>query len=435
MSARSDGFAGLLPALEKELDKCIRCGDCRTVCPVFREELAERYTARGKLQILRALAVGELEPQDGAREVFDNCLLCTGCADRCGSGVRADRMILAARAVFARERGLSLGKKVMGRALSQPNSALALESRVCRAFMRMLFRKVPGDSGLHRRFPLPVVDALQYVPEIAARPFRSAYRTNLPEVRETVVFFTGCMANYLMTGIAESFVAVMTALGVRVLVPAGQGCCGAPAAMSGDTAVFEKLAAANLSVLAQDGYPVVTACASCGHMLRHGYAEGLADRAEFAPLLEKLSGRVMDVSEYLYRVIGSDRIGKAVAAPTGESVAYHDPCHLAKAQHIEREPRELLAAATGVPVRELDDPRACCGLGGTYGLTHADLSKRIQARKIDDVFKTGARTVATGCPGCMLQLADGLRRQPLPGPRVRHVLDVLADALVGPDRR
>lgn len=415
----SNPFSAILPLVRQELVKCIRCGECRCACPVFQETFAERHTARGKMQIVQALATGELQPDDSVREALENCLLCTGCTAICTSNVRPDKVILAARAVFAEHYGTPFAKKLLGKVLAQPTSLLAAEARIGRLLQAALCAKVPETSGLRLRFATPFADTLQYIPEIAATPFTERYASPLSGAKDRVLFFTGCMANYAMTNIADSLVAVLNALGVEVIVPKDQGCCGTPMAVSGDVTAKERQAVKNAAAFAGHGdLPIVTACASCGHMLKHGYAEDF-------------TGRVMDITEYLVGIVGEERLRSAVRKPSGKRVTYHDPCHLLKAQALNDEPRLLLSLATGKEISEMDNPGACCGLGGTYCLGNMGLSKRIQARKIADALRTEASAVATCCPGCMLQLSDGLRRHDAPSMRVAHVIELLRDAIIG----
>jgi len=428
MSQPDNPFRVLGPLVETELSKCRRCGDCKANCPVYGEKLMERYTARGKMMMIQALAQGELEPTKGVREAIDNCLLCTGCVNRCNNHIRADKLIMMARYVFAKQQGSPLLKKMIGAALSQPNALLEAQTRIGSRLMPLFFKKVPETSGLLRRFPMPMVDGKQYVPEIASKAFRAAYKANLPPRAEKVMFFTGCMINYAMTSIAESLVRVMTALDIEVIVPPTQQCCGTPMAACGDFDAALARAGENLEAFNGD-CTIITACASCGHMLREGYLNICGDDAPLRRQLQNMADRTMDVTEYLCRHVGMDRIRRALSCPTGLTAVYHDPCHLRKAQRITEEPRELIAAATGARPRELRSPDACCGLGGTYALTHMEVSKQVQAKKIADIHSADTEALLTACPGCILQLEDGLRRWPGRPRRALHVVEAMAAAL------
>lgn len=424
---RAQSLHELLTVVREEIYKCIRCGECRTVCPVFREKPAERYTARGKMIIAEALATGQLEMNAQVREALDNCLLCTGCVSRCSSGARADRVIAAARWAFAKELGIPPLKKCISLALRQPDLLLSLGAGMGSKMQPLLFKQIPRTSGLWRRFAMPVLDKEQFIPQLAPTPFRRRIRSERGG-KGKVVFFTGCMVNYAMTGIADSLMTVFKALDIGVDVPKRQGCCGTPMLACGDVDALEKQARRNLAALAgQD--KVVVPCSSCGHMLKHGYLDALRHVADLRGPLEALAARTMDVSEYLVREVGMERMRAVVRHPSGQRVTYHDPCHLKKAQGITEEPRQLVQLATSGGLTEMAEPDACCGMGGTYFLGQIELSRQIQQRKAEDVLRTGAPLMATGCPGCIMHLQDGLRRAHHPEVHVRHVIELLAESL------
>lgn len=420
----------LKKVVKEELYKCIRCSECRTVCPIFKEMPAERYTARGKMQIAQALAEGRLEFTPHAREALDNCLLCTGCASQCGSGARADRVIAAARQAFAEELGLPAVKKAISLALGQGQGLLGAEARMGALLQPLLFKGVPQDSGLYRRFAMPFVDEKQYIPKVAATPLRSRVSFAGEKGWPTVTFFTGCMTNYVMTEIGDSLIKVCNALQIAVRLPSAQGCCGMPMLISGDREAVRKAARRNVEAqeTANPNEPVLVVCPSGGHMLRHGYLELFADDPAMKARLESLSARVMDATEFLIHRVGAERLERLVGRGRTRAVTYHDPCHLRKAQKVTEEPREVLSIAARGEIREMRHPEACCGLGGTYFLTHLDMSKKIQSRKIEDIMDTCADCVATTCPGCIMQLRDGIRRSKDPGVSVKHVIQVLAEA-------
>lgn len=430
-ASKNPGVPSLLKVVNEEIYKCIRCGECRTVCPVFRETPSERYTARGKMQIAEGLAKGTLEFNDRVREALDNCLLCTGCANQCSSGARADRVIIATRQAFAKELGIPPVKKAIAMALTQPSKLLGVEARIGSMLQPLLFKAVPQTSGLYRRFAMPVVDENQYIPEIASVPFRDRVQFAGKSGQKKVTFFTGCMTNYAMTEIGDSLVKVLNALDIAVDVPSEQGCCGMPMLASGDVVSVRKQAARNVKALANlsSDEPIVVACASCGHMLKHGYHDMLADDAELAPLLENIASRTMDITEYLIRIVGEEKVRALVGSGAPASVTYHDPCHLRKAQKIVAEPRKVLGIAARSDIKEMEHPEICCGLGGTYCIANMERSKQIQSRKIDEATDTGANCIATACPGCILQLRDGVRRGARPAMDVKHVIQLLAEAI------
>ncbi|QJT09523.1 (Fe-S)-binding protein [Oceanidesulfovibrio marinus] len=427
----AEKMAALQTLVKTEVDKCIRCGECRTVCPVFAVTPSERYTARGKIAIAESLARGELEFTAHTRELFDNCLLCTGCVNQCSSGARADKVVIAVREAFADKQGIPFVKKAVAQALSLPGGALGAGARIGSMAQKLAFKHVPETSGLYRRFAMPLVDKDQYVPQLAATPFRSEARFWGKQDQPKVVFFTGCMTNYFMTEIGHSLVKVLNALNVAVEVPSEQACCGMPMLASGEHEIVRKQAKRNIGALTHGGsdVPIVTACASCGHMLKHGYLDRFGDDPELAPGLANIAERTMDITEFLASDANQDRVAALTAQATRRSATYHDPCHLRKAQKLIEEPRRILKMATGDEINEMSHPEACCGLGGTYCLANMERSKQIQAKKIEDAVSTSADVVATACPGCILQLRDGMRRREGADMPVEHIIQLLAEAI------
>jgi glycolate oxidase iron-sulfur subunit len=416
-----------------ELQKCARCGECRSVCPVFDALQWEKYAARGKVALTRAVLSGQLELSPAYAEVVENCLLCLACVENCGSGVRLDRIIMEARHELVRTRGLSPVKKLAHRLLQSGRQLLDGLARGGSVAQYLLFRRLPGSSGLRRRFPLPLVQKDRYVPALVRRSFRST----MPEInraaggRQKVVFFTGCLINYVYPQIGESVVRVLNRFHTDVIIPRAQNCCGAPAEADGDRPSARMLARKNLDALCAYPHDIVTACASGGYMLKKIYPEILDRRDPHYPKALSVAGRTYDISEYLVKKIGMPEIEKNVKPGRSQKVTYHDPCHLVRGQGIADEPRRLLQAACGVQFVEMREADRCCGSGGTYGLTHRDASLHILNRKTARISATGAQMVATGCPGCIIQLKDGLSRE-ASGTRVCHIIELIDRALGDP---
>ncbi len=424
----SESYKNLKEAVEAAASSCIRCGECRLVCPVYGEKRAERYTSRGKILIVSGLINGTIKFTPEVREALENCLLCTGCAAQCSSGVRSDKVIIAARQVFAEELGLPFYKQAITKTMK---SKKIMDAGIKLASMgqKLLFKKVPQTSGLYRRFMMPKLDEKQYIPEIAETAFRDKVQKADVNGDKTVSFFTGCMANYFMPEVSESLVKVLNKLNVNVKVPNEQGCCGMPMLASGDKESVKAAAIENIKAFAHlsSDEPIVVACASCGHMLKHGYLDALKGEPFLERQLQNIADRVIDINQYLVNVIGKEKLEALVKANPSITTTYHDPCHLKKAQKITQEPRELLNMATANSLVEMNKPEACCGLGGTYTLAQMGLSKAIQKKKIDDAISTKAKCIVTSCPGCIIQLRDGVRRSNEPQTDVKHILQILAE--------
>jgi glycolate oxidase iron-sulfur subunit len=273
--------------------------------------------------------------------------------------------------------------------------------------LRFLQRFVPAVRTGLRHLPF-VFEGRRKVPELARKP---ALRS-LPETSGSgprVALFLGCLQNYVFAGTAENAAGVLKKAGFEVIVPQRQVCCGLAALYLGDRRAAIRLAKRNAAVFSEvrPRY-IVTACATCATMLKNEYPELLGPEWP-------AGAQVMEICEFL---AGQGFVPKGRA----DAVAYHDPCHMRHAQGVVEEPRRLLSAVA--EVREAGEGGRCCGGGGTFSIFHYDLSREIGATQARLLEETGARTVTTTCPGCMVQLSDILEQ----GIEVCHVIDYLVRA-------
>ncbi|MFW6314644.1 MAG: (Fe-S)-binding protein [Desulfohalobiaceae bacterium] len=432
MGSKNTAAAPSLEELRAELQKCVKCGACQGVCPIYAETRRETDVARGKLSLLEAATEGSLPYSSNYDQILNNCLLCLACVESCSSSVRVDRLIVQARQALVETRGLPRSRRSAHALLKSGQRRLNYLLQGGSLLQSLLLRRVPQSSGLRRRFPLPGVQADQILPRLTLRPFRQRHPEHVqaPEAVQKAIFFTGCSTNYIFPEIGEAVLKVLGSLGVSLVIPAAQGCCGAPVEAAGDSETFISLARSNLQALLQQDpeLKVLVCCSSGGYMLKKVYPELLAADAQLAGPARDLASRTFDISEYLVQVIGLDRIAAKITSPILDRTTYHDPCHLKRGQGISQEPRQLLELCCGEKFLEMRDADRCCGLGGTYGLTHREMSKRIRHRKLEVIQEVQAELVATGCPACMLQLREGLHHF-APGIQVKHTIQVLARAM------
>lgn len=406
----------------EEIEQCVKCGACRAHCPVFGAEKHEGRVARGKVALAGALLDGDIDLEEKLLYDMSQCLLCGSCYAQCPNKVPTEEIVAAARREIAGKKGLStFGKGLTTVLKNQPlMNALAKTSGTLSS---LLFKKLPEDSGLRLRFPAPFISSDRTLPPIVAKPFREQH----PEVIEgqpgqpTIAFFTGCGINYMYPGIGDAFLKALKFLGVTIIIPADQGCCGLPAVSAGAGDVVEELAEKNLKALtARPVDYIVTACASCNAGLGKIYADLEGEYTD-------LASKVKDVFVFLVEQGLPDKLAELPAVEPKKRVTYHDPCHL-RTQGITKEPRAILKALPQIDFVEMEAAGTCCGLGGTYSVYHYDTSKKIGAKKAGHVESSGADMVATDCPGCIMQLQDSLNHAKS-DVRVGHILDLLVEAL------
>ncbi len=231
-----------------------------------------------------------------------------------------------------------------------------------------------------------------------------------------VGFYVGCLINYVYTDVADAVIEVLNHLGVEVVVPPKQLCCGIPARSLGDAKTAQKLAEVNVKVFEEaDVDFIVNACATCGRTLKKDYPRILGDRAL------KFTEKLYDISEFIEKHFQYE------TKTLNTKITYHDPCHLYWGQNISKQPRDILKRSS--TFQEMETPERCCGGGGVFNLLHYDLSMKIGEYKAKAIEKSGAEIVATGCPGCRLQIEDLLATR---GSEVKctHTIQVLRDALL-----
>jgi glycolate oxidase iron-sulfur subunit len=421
-----------LSSIQTELDKCMRCGACMAVCPVYASEKDEAAVARGKIGIAEAVVSGDLALDE--RQVIDtlfNCLVCKSCMESCPTGVRFDRIMLGLRAAIVRKNGLPWLKAAIFGALKKP-ALLDGAMKLGASMQSLVFRDEPRLRAVSPRSPFAILgrhagfDADRLFPAPTTNPLRDRVPALIPAdgARTRVAFFTGCSFQYFYPSTGLDLIEVLTANQVEVAIPKDQQCCGTPVLVHGDVDTARTLARANIDAMEQSGAAyIITGCGSCGGAWQHEFPELLRDDPAYAAKAVAWGQRAYDVSTFLTDIIGYRRPQGRIEAV----VTYHDPCHLKKSMKVSREPREILRSIPGVIFKEMSQPDACCGSGGSYMLTHSETSASIAARKAADSARTGSSTLATGCPACMMQLLDGAHRFGSKQ-RIRHYISLLAES-------
>ncbi len=422
-------LAKMIGELEDQLVVCMRCGMCQAVCPVYSRTGLEADVARGKLALLEGLFKQLFDNPGGVRRRLDRCLLCGSCQAGCPSGVPVLEIFIKARAILAAFAGLDPARRLILRGmLARPELTDRL-ARWAGRLQKILTR--PASDILDTSCPRLVSPLLggRHVKNIAGRPFhRRLARLDLPRGQSgyKAAFFVGCLLDKLYPDTAMAVVRVLEKLGVGVLVPAGQGCCGIPALAAGDTDTFRRLARHNLRLFEEGDWDfLVTACATCTWTISRLWPMlAGTGREELVRAYENLGRKTLDISQFLVDEIG---VGADAASLTAPLVTYHDPCHLKKSLGVWTQPRTLINAA-GRRLVEMEKADACCGMGGSFNVKYYRLSRQIGDLKRDRIVSTGAEIVATSCPACMTQLCD-LHSRAGDDIQVKHVIDLLAAAL------
>ncbi|MFQ5354226.1 MAG: (Fe-S)-binding protein, partial [Thermodesulfobacteriota bacterium] len=421
--------------LGSELNRCVKCGTCRSICPTFRVIGRESAAARGKLALIRAYLDGDKGLGEDYVRHLKECTMCGGCRDSCPSGVDTVRVMNAARAEHVEKEGVSFAASFMMRNLLDYKGIMPKALRYVSKFRGILFKDSPTENGLVSRFSLPVIGCGRLVPELAGTFFLDTAEARAlgagPLAEEArVAFYSGCGVNFLMPEVGLKSVKALGSTG-PVVVPGEQVCCGMPAYYSGDVETAKKLAIKNIKVFEEyDLDYIITSCATCSHALKNVFKDIISETGDEALMerAERFAEKVRDITEFLpvkqeARLAVED---EAVQEQGGKKpvVTYHDPCHLNRNQGIRDAPRDLIKSQKNLEFREMRFPCSCCGLGGGLTMNNYELSVKITKRKAESIEGSGADIVATACPGCIVQLRDGLHKYGVKA-KVVHVVDLL----------
>jgi glycolate oxidase iron-sulfur subunit len=430
--ATEAGPARARPFPELEYEKllaCVHCGFCLPTCPTYAENGLEMDSPRGRIYLIKALADGRLDWDDAVASHLSLCLGCRACETACPAGVQYGHLIEAARAEMERQRPGSavrrLARRVAFSTLLPSPRALRWLAAALRLYQASGLQALVRASGLLRLLPATLAASEALLPPLPP----AAERGPLPELvpargerHARVGFLHGCVQDVVFRAHNLATLRLLARNGAEVVIPRAQRCCGALHAHAGDPARARALARENVAAFeAAQVEAIVVNAAGCGAHLK-GYGHLLRDDPVWHARAAAIGAKVADVTEILARRPLAGPIG-----PLRRRVTYHDPCHLGHGQKVRSQPRALLRAVPGLEVVELAEADMCCGSAGTYNVTEPAMARRLLARKVGHLEATRAEAVVTANPGCILQLAAGLRSAGVPM-RVLHVVELLDQA-------
>jgi glycolate oxidase iron-sulfur subunit len=395
------------------LDLCVHCGFCLQACPTYVVLEDENDSPRGRLVIMRELLEGAIATDDvPARRHLDRCLGCRACETACPSGVPYGHLLEATRATLTERHPLPIAARLLLGVFARPSlMRLAMAAgRVLRAtrLSVLLARLLPRRFGF-------AFDMLEATRSPIQRP---RYRATGDGSKGTFALLEGCVMEGLYAETNRGTTRTLTVNRYREVAAPGQACCGALHAHAGDLGTARRMATRNIEAFEKSGADfIVSNAAGCGAMLKE-YGHLLTGDPEFAARARRIAERARDVSELLAAA------GPAEGAPVDLTVTYDAPCHLLHAQRLSAPPLKVLAAIPGMKLVPLTDAEYCCGAAGIYNLLEPDTAAAVLAPKLGHIDETGATIVATGNPGCLMQIGAGLRRDRSTA-RAAHPVDLL----------
>ncbi len=400
---------------------CIRCGLCLAVCPTYREYLSETASPRGRVALVRQGLSGVLEMSPNLVEQMYGCFACMACNEICPAGVHPADLALSMRS-WQEEVAPTQWKNTLFKDIIPRPGRMELATLALRLYERLGVRRLVYALGIRRLMPAQLRDMEAMLPHLPQRPLRQVLPT-ITEAKDKqryrVGFFLGCAQSLLFAQESAAAVRVLARNGCSVITPKDVVCCGMPAKGYGRFDLVKEQARHNIRLFEQaEVETVITDCATCGSTLKD-YGEIMQDDPEWAERAVSFSNKVRDISEFLMAIPLEKPQGRLEAR-----ITYHDPCHLRRAQGVWKQPRTLLQMIDGVDFVEMAEADWCCGSAGSQLITHYDTSLKVLDRKMDAVEASGAAFVASGCPGCQMQLNVGVRRRGL-AVQVIHPVEML----------
>lgn len=433
------------------IGQCIHCGFCLPTCPTYAVLGVEMDSPRGRIYQMKSVAEGKLDISSDFVEHMNCCLGCLACETACPSGVQYGKLIEAAREhiqLTYPQPALEPTEATPANDAISPTPLAEIQTQfnivapqLLRRFFfdvmlpsRLVLSLVFAGLKLYQRSGLQnlvqrsgLFDAINALPT----PFQGKLKVpealmhnaggpllpqTLPEItpaigtrRYRVGFISGCIMDQVFRDINEATIRVLTANGCEVIIPSQQGCCGALHIHGGEAETGRALARRNIDIFAQyDLDVIIINSAGCGSTLKE-YAHLLRDDTIYASRAKAFSEKIKDISEFLVTIELNKEMGDVA-----HTVAYHDACHLAHGQRIRQQPRQLLKAIPGLKLVELKEADWCCGSAGIYNITNQEMGTELLERKMNNIAVTGAEIIATGNPGCMMQIALGVRERGLP---------------------
>ncbi|HEU5027312.1 MAG TPA: heterodisulfide reductase-related iron-sulfur binding cluster [Spirillospora sp.] len=415
------------PPERELLDDCVHCGFCLPTCPTYLLDGEEMDSPRGRIHLMNLAERGEIPLDATFGQHIDSCLGCMACVTACPSGVQYDRLLEATRPQVER----NVPRSRLDASFRRLVFSLFPYPRRLRlvTLLGLLYQRLGLQPVLRRFLPsrLRALDAL--LPPLRLRALFSRTPAYIPARgtrRLRVALLAGCAQQVFFGHVNAATARVLSAEGCDVLIPRGQPCCGAlsmHAGLDSDAAGHARRTIDALGRLDVDA--IVVNVAGCGSTLKE-YGELLRHDPEYADRAAAFAAKVRDVHELL-----ASLPPVAPRSPLPLRVAYHDACHLANAQRITSEPRQVLGTIPELTVVDIAESEICCGSAGIYNLVQPDTAERLGRRKAENLLAARPDVITTGNAGCLLQIRRHLDEA---GVRLAHPIELLDASIQAADR-
>ena len=413
------------------VQQCMHCGLCLPTCPTYDVTKLERNSPRGRIALMRSIADGRLEATRTFADEMYFCLVCLACMTACPAGVNYAELFEHARAEAEASGVLRSPKRNFIRWLTvgwlfMDLSRLRFVGALIRIYQQLGLQKLLRSSGVLKLLPRRAQELEAMTPSIQPKFSSALIPPILPakgQKKYRVALLTGCAQDLMFSDVNRDTAEVLARNGCEVVTPARQSCCGSLHAHNGELELARQLARKSIDQFPPEQFEaIISNAAGCGSHLKH-YASLLADDPAYVKRAQLWDAKLRDIHEWLAH------IGLTPPKPgaPAQTVTYHEACHLCHGQKITAQPRQLLRAIPNLTLIELAESNWCCGSAGIYNLIQPEMANQLLDRKLQHIVATKASVVATGNPGCLAHMANGIRRERMPV-RLAHPITLLAEA-------
>jgi iron-sulfur cluster protein len=409
--------------------RCIRCGACANVCPIYSKVGGHKYghVYIGAIGLILTLFY---HGRENDRAIVRNCINCQACSSVCPVDIDLPYLIKKTyRAVLDQEgktplKNFLLSKVMKNRRLFHFVLRRAYLAQKPLAGKESMIRHLPNFFGKEHGY--------RSLPKIAKMPFRDQWmqlRSQVVNPKYNIALFCGCAIDFIYPEQGKALLDIFKGHHVQVEFPMDQTCCGLPALMASEEETAKEAAMQNLKAMDPVSYDyILTLCASCGSHLKHNYLKIFKDDPDAPANLKQFTDIIIDFSSFMTNVLN---VSSKEFKKTRKKVAYHSPCHLCRGLGVTDEPRKLIETA-GYEYVQSKDEDVCCGFGGSYSVDFPEISSEILKKKLDNVENTDACLLVTDCPGCVLQLRGGLDKRNSKV-QVKHIAEAVREELKASD--
>jgi glycolate oxidase iron-sulfur subunit len=397
------------PPSKQIIENCVHCGFCLPVCPTYVLWNEEMDSPRGRIYLMKLASEGNAPMNPQWVSHFDSCLGCMACMTACPSGVDYGKLIEATRAQIERHHPRSFMEKLHRRFLfavfTRPDRLRLLRWPLL-AYQKSGLQSLVRGTGLLKLFPKRLQSMESLMPKLGQSERVSKVTPAQGAQRRRVGLILGCVQREFFPQVNAATARVLAAEGCEVVAPKDQPCCGALMVHAGEENGALALARRTIDVFERANVDtIVTNAAGCGSNVKE-YGHLLRDDPNYADRAKAFAAKCKDITEVL-----TELPPRATRNPLRMRVAFHDSCHLQHAQGVRSQPRQLLANIPGLELAEIPEAAICCGSAGIYNLVQPDAANTLGDRKAQLIAPLNAEVVATGNPGCLLQLQSSLTRQ------------------------